>query len=242
MLGLTEYLHRYPRELSGGQRQRVAMGRAIVRDPAVFLFDEPLSNLDAKLRLQMRIEVKQLHQRLGTTMIFVTHDQVEAMTMADKIVVLRAGRVEQIGSPREIYDRPANLFVGEFIGSPPMNVIRGRLCTRDGAAVHEAGDLRIELPKLDAGAGSAEPTVLGIRPEHLAIVAPDTDGAMVGDVLMVETTGSETAVSARVGDAVLTASTRDVLDVCAGQPIGLRPTTERIHLFAGADGENGRIN
>ena len=127
ILNLEPYLKRYPRELSGGQRQRVAMGRAIVRDPAVFLFDEPLSNLDAKLRVQMRTEIKELHERLKTTTVYVTHDQIEAMTMADRIVILRDGIIEQIGSPLEVYDHPANLFVAEFIGSPAMNLLKGEM-------------------------------------------------------------------------------------------------------------------
>src|SRR5215210_7923784 len=145
ILGLTEYLERYPRQLSGGQRQRVAMGRAIVRDPQVFLFDEPLSNLDAKLRVAMRTEIKALHQRLKTTSIYVTHDQIEAMTMADRIVVMNAGRVEQIGSPLELYDNPANLFVAGFIGSPAMNFIGGRMA-RNGAGLTVAVGNGIHLP------------------------------------------------------------------------------------------------
>ena len=137
-LGLTPYLHRYPRQLSGGQRQRVAMGRAIVRDPQVFLFDEPLSNLDAKLRIQMRTEIKELYQRLGTTTVFVTHDQIEAMTMADKIVVMQDGTIEQVGTPLDLYDHPKNVFVATFIGSPAMNLIRGTM-RRDGAP-HSRGE------------------------------------------------------------------------------------------------------
>ena len=166
ILNLTPYLARYPRQLSGGQRQRVAMGRAIVRDPAVFLFDEPLSNLDAKLRVQMRTEIKELHQRLKTTTVYVTHDQIEAMTMADVIVILRDGYIEQVGRPLEVYDRPANLFVAEFIGSPAMNILRGEVASQDGAPVVEAG-----RPRAAAAAGRpwrpGQKVVYGIRPEHL---------------------------------------------------------------------------
>src|SRR6186713_348542 len=162
ILGLSQLLQRFPRQLSGGQRQRVAMGRAIVRDPQVFLFDEPLSNLDAKLRVQMRTEIKELHQRLKTTTIYVTHDQIEAMTMADKIVVMRDGRIEQVGAPLELFDRPANLFVAGFIGSPSMNLLKG--VVRKGDKVEIAGTL------FPIAAGSAakegQAVVYGVRPEH----------------------------------------------------------------------------
>ncbi len=168
ILGLEQLLDRYPRQLSGGQRQRVAMGRAIVRDPQVFLFDEPLSNLDAKLRVQMRTEIKELHQRLKTTTVYVTHDQIEAMTMADKIVVMHDGIVEQMGAPLELYDRPANLFVAGFIGSPAMNFVQGQ-----GPRRH-AADVRVRMAaahfprRLGAGrAPTAGPVVYGIRPEHI---------------------------------------------------------------------------
>src|SRR3712207_4084899 len=161
ILGLTKLLDRYPRQLSGGQRQRVAMGRAIVRDPQVFLFDEPLSNLDAKLRVQMRTEIKALHQRLKTTTIYVTHDQIEAMTMADKIVVMHDGVVEQVGAPLELYDRPANLFVAGFIGSPAMNFIHGRI---EGAGFRSAAGAVLPLARAPAAA-EGRPAVYGIRPE-----------------------------------------------------------------------------
>jgi multiple sugar transport system ATP-binding protein len=165
ILGLTPLLERYPRQLSGGQRQRVAMGRAIVRDPQVFLFDEPLSNLDAKLRVQMRSEIKALHQRLSTTTVYVTHDQVEAMTMADRIVVMQDGRVEQVGAPLELYDRPANLFVATFIGSPAMNLIEGRI-TGEGFVTTSG----LTLPLRLAPAGSqGQPALYGIRPEHFSL-------------------------------------------------------------------------
>ncbi|MFL5184870.1 MAG: ABC transporter ATP-binding protein, partial [Microvirga sp.] len=165
ILGLGKLLDRYPRQLSGGQRQRVAMGRAIVRDPQVFLFDEPLSNLDAKLRVAMRTEIKALHQRLKTTTIYVTHDQIEAMTMADKIVVMHDGVVEQVGAPLDLYDRPANLFVAGFIGSPAMNFLKGHL--QGGRFVAESG---ISLPVAHAPAASdGQPIIYGIRPEHFIL-------------------------------------------------------------------------
>ncbi|HEX2725850.1 MAG TPA: sn-glycerol-3-phosphate ABC transporter ATP-binding protein UgpC, partial [Beijerinckiaceae bacterium] len=168
ILGLSQLLGRYPRQLSGGQRQRVAMGRAIVRDPQVFLFDEPLSNLDAKLRVAMRTEIKELHQRLKTTTVYVTHDQIEAMTMADKIVVMHDGIVEQMGAPLELYDHPDNLFVAGFIGSPAMNFIKGRI--DNGGFVADGG---LKLPLRSAPAASAgKPAIYGIRPEHFRL-APD---------------------------------------------------------------------
>ena len=183
ILGLTPYLDRYPRQLSGGQRQRVAMGRAIVRDPQVFLFDEPLSNLDAKLRVAMRAEIKELHQRLRTTTIFVTHDQIEAMTMADTIVVMQAGRIEQIGAPLELYERPRNRFVAEFIGSPAMNLLPGVLGP-EGVAVE--GET-LPLAAAGAAAPGAE-VVYGIRPEHLELA----ETGFPATVRVVEPTGSET--------------------------------------------------
>src|SRR5271163_3720624 len=192
ILDVAPYLARYPRQLSGGQRQRVAMGRAIVRDPQVFLFDEPLSNLDAKLRVQMRAEIKELHQRLKTTTIYVTHDQVEAMTMADRIVVLRDGVVEQIGAPLELYDRPANLFVAGFIGSPAMNLLHGTI--RLNGSPTFVIDGGVSLPLASAPVGSdGRPAIYGIRPEHL--VLSGTDG-MPAEVSVLEPTGQETQVFA----------------------------------------------
>ena len=183
ILGLEPYLKRYPRHLSGGQRQRVAMGRAIVRNPAVFLFDEPLSNLDAKLRVQMRSEIKQNHMRLETTTVYVTHDQIEAMTMADRIVVMHDGVIEQIGTPLELYDRPANLFVAGFIGSPAMNLIQGKM---DGGAFVATDGTRIELPNAPGGSAGRNVT-LGIRPEHLHLDA----AGLPMEILTVEPTGSD---------------------------------------------------
>ena len=175
MLQLEQLLDRKPAQLSGGQRQRVAIGRAIVRDPQVFLFDEPLSNLDAALRSQMRIEIAGLHEELGTTMIYVTHDQVEAMTMADKIVVLNGGRVEQVGAPLELYHRPANLFVAGFIGSPKMNLIKTRVDQIGGggrATVELPGGGTVGVPSADIRFEKSAPIVLGVRPEHLTLLLP----------------------------------------------------------------------
>jgi multiple sugar transport system ATP-binding protein len=228
ILGLEPYLDRYPRQLSGGQRQRVAMGRAIVRDPQVFLFDEPLSNLDAKLRVNMRTEIKELHQRLKVTTVYVTHDQVEAMTMADKIVVMQAGHIEQMGAPLELFDRPANVFVAGFIGSPAMNLLPGAIA--GGKA--KVGDLSLPLPG-GIGAGEGHAITYGVRPEHFELAA---DGFEV-KVSVVEPTGSETLVFARHGDTELTALFRERHVIRPGDVIRLKPRAEFIHVFDGATGK-----
>ncbi|WJI40148.1 ABC transporter ATP-binding protein [Mesorhizobium opportunistum] len=228
ILDLNPYLKRYPRQLSGGQRQRVAMGRAIVRNPQVFLFDEPLSNLDAKLRVQMRTEIKELHQRLKTTTIYVTHDQIEAMTMADKIVVMRDGRIEQVGAPLELFDRPANLFVAGFIGSPSMNLLNG--VVRKGG-VDIAGALFPIAPNNAVQDGRA--VVYGVRPEHLEI-HPDGVPATIS---VVEPTGSETLVFLRFGDGEMVALFRERHDFKPGDTLKLRPRLDHIHLF---DAETGK--
>jgi len=230
ILGLTKLLDRYPRQLSGGQRQRVAMGRAIVRDPQVFLFDEPLSNLDAKLRVAMRTEIKALHQRLKTTTIYVTHDQIEAMTMADKIVVMHDGVVEQIGAPLELYDRPANLFVAGFIGSPAMNFLNGRL--QGGRFLAEDGTA---LPVANAPASSdGRPVVYGIRPEHFVL---DGASGLPAEVSVVEPTGSETQVFARLAGADVVGVFRERVDAKPGQSIRITPDPNLVHLF---DAETGQ--
>jgi multiple sugar transport system ATP-binding protein len=190
ILGLKPLLERYPRQLSGGQRQRVAMGRAIVRDPAVFLFDEPLSNLDAKLRVQMRAEIKALQQRLASTTIYVTHDQIEAMTMADKIVVMHDGAVEQIGTPLELYDRPTNLFVAGFIGSPSMNFIKARLEGGPQLTLVAASGVKIPLDVAPRAMTGSE-IVLGVRPEHVRLGGAQ---AMPAHIVVIEPTGYETQV------------------------------------------------
>jgi multiple sugar transport system ATP-binding protein len=232
ILGLKPYLDRYPRQLSGGQRQRVAMGRAIVRDPQVFLFDEPLSNLDAKLRVQMRTEIKALHQRLKTTSIYVTHDQVEAMTMADRIVVMHDGIVEQIGSPLELYDYPANLFVAGFIGSPAMNFIPGVLRRADGVAwVESDGGVRLPLPPLGGGQDGQKVTY-GVRPEHLTLDA----GGVAAVVSVVEPTGADTFVYAHIGGVPICATFDERHDFRPGRPINLAPRLDAVHLFDTASG------
>jgi multiple sugar transport system ATP-binding protein len=228
ILGLGPLLERYPRQLSGGQRQRVAMGRAIVRDPQVFLFDEPLSNLDAKLRVQMRTEIKELHQRLKTTSIYVTHDQIEAMTMADQIVVMHDGRIEQIGSPLALYDHPANRFVAGFIGSPAMNFIDGTL---RGGVVEAANGARLPAPPVTGAEGRA--VVYGIRPEHLDIAEDGFDA----EVVVVEPTGSETQVFARLGGQELVGVFRERHEFRPGQRIRLRPRAQSAHLFDPASGQ-----
>jgi multiple sugar transport system ATP-binding protein len=230
ILGLTPYLKRYPRQLSGGQRQRVAMGRAIVRDPKVFLFDEPLSNLDAKLRIQMRTEIKELHQRLKTTTIFVTHDQIEAMTMADKIVVMQEGRIEQSGTPLELYDQPRNLTVATFIGSPAMNLLPGTV-RRDGGFFVEVDGHRLPASG-DGIASDGQPVTYGIRPEHLDIA----DDGFPARVAVVEPTGPETLLFLRFGEHEIVAVLSDWHDVKPGETVHLRPRAERAHLFDAASG------
>ena len=233
ILALTPLLDRFPRQLSGGQRQRVAMGRAIVRDPQVFLFDEPLSNLDAKLRVAMRTEIKELHQRLKTTTVYVTHDQIEAMTMADKIVVMHDGIVEQIGTPLELYDRPENQFVAGFIGSPSMNFLKGRVADDGSAAFIVEGGAVLPLDSVPAGmAGRA--AVYGIRPEHIDL--SDDDGAPA-EVTVIEPTGSEIHVFAKIGDQPVTALFRERYRLTPGETIRLSPERHQVHLF---DAETGK--
>ena len=230
ILNLEPYLKRYPRELSGGQRQRVAMGRAIVRDPKVFLFDEPLSNLDAKLRVAMRGEIKALHQRLKTTTVYVTHDQVEAMTMADRIVVMHDGRVEQIGTPLELYDRPGNLFVAQFIGSPAMNVIEGTVRRANGAAHVEAG-AGIRWPLGNASGGDGQRVAYGIRPEHLTLAGANAAGAVAGEIIVVEPTGAETELLLQAGEAQIVLVTHGRPQVNPGDRVGLAVEPAMVHVF-----------
>ncbi len=231
ILGLTALLDRLPRQLSGGERQRVAMGRAIVRDPQVFLFDEPLSNLDAKLRVQMRTEIKALHQRLRTTAVYVTHDQVEAMTMAERIVVMNLGRVEQVGRPLDLYDRPANLFVAGFIGSPAMNFIEATGRAQGAAA---ADGTALPLPP-GAGVPEGQGIVYGIRPEDLAL---GTDGTGIeATVQVVEPTGSTTLVFCRMAGQEVCAEFKERHDFSPGAAIRLAPRLDALHLF---ERESGR--
>jgi multiple sugar transport system ATP-binding protein len=232
ILGLTQLLERYPRQLSGGQRQRVAMGRAIVRDPQVFLFDEPLSNLDAKLRVAMRTEIKELHQRLGTTTVYVTHDQIEAMTMADKIVVMHDGVVEQIGEPLELYDKPLNLFVAGFIGSPAMNFLEGKVTRDSGAWFEMASGRRLPL-RPDTAAKDGQRVVYGIRPEHLHA----SDDGTEAEVVVVEPTGAEVQVFAHLDGHDITAVLRERLLLKPGTKVRLAPDMALVHLF---DKETGQ--
>src|SRR4051812_24349355 len=226
ILNLEPYLERYPRELSGGQRQRVAMGRAIVRDPKVFLFDEPLSNLDAKLRVAMRAEIKALHQRLKTTTVYVTHDQVEAMTMADRIAVMNEGRIEQLGEPLELYDRPANLFVAQFIGSPAMNILEGVYRNNYIEA------LGARWPVSGARAAEGQRVKYGIRPEHI-----DLAGAgIAAEVVVVEPMGAETELLLKVADQTLTLMSHGRSSIGPGERAFLAPRLENVHLFDAATG------
>jgi multiple sugar transport system ATP-binding protein len=235
ILGLNDLLERYPRQLSGGQRQRVAMGRCIVRDPQVFLFDEPLSNLDAKLRVQMRTEIKELHQRLKTTSIYVTHDQIEAMTMADKIVVMRDGIVEQTGSPLEVYDHPANQFVAGFIGSPAMNFLPGVLRRANGAARVELADgSSLPAPVNAATAQDGQKVVYGTRPEHMELAGAG-DGVAT-EVVVVEPTGADTQLFTKIAGVEVTSVFRDRHAFRPGEIIRLRPDPARAHLFDAGSG------
>jgi multiple sugar transport system ATP-binding protein len=229
ILGLEQLLHRFPRQLSGGQRQRVAMGRAIVRNPQVFLFDEPLSNLDAKLRVQMRSEIKDLHQRLKVTTVYVTHDQIEAMTMADKIVVMNHGRIEQAGAPLELYDRPANLFVAGFIGSPAMNMLAGRI--KDGSFI-DGGGTHWPLPPAHAGREGSE-VVYGIRPEHLRL---DPNGIQAR-IQVVEPTGSETQVTLRIGEISVMGAFRERIAANHGDVLSVSPDLALVHIFDKGTGQ-----
>ncbi|MCP1170632.1 ABC transporter ATP-binding protein [Limimaricola litoreus] len=227
-LGLTPFLDRYPRNLSGGQRQRVAMGRAIVRTPKVYLFDEPLSNLDAKLRVQMRGEIKKLQGELGTTTVYVTHDQIEAMTMADRIAVMSEGKLEQYGTPTELYDRPVNTFVAGFIGSPGMNFIEGAI-DADGGHFHNDAGLRLAL---DGTFTPGRKVTIGIRPEHLRL-AEDGFGANVD---LVEPTGAEEMIVFDIPGGQATASLRERNNLRKGQKVGLTAAPGHVHVFCGENG------
>ena len=232
ILGLASLLDRYPRQLSGGQRQRVAMGRAIVRDPKVFLFDEPLSNLDAKLRVQMRTEIKELHQRLKTTTIYVTHDQIEAMTMADKIVVMHDGIVEQVGAPLDLYDVPDNRFVAGFIGSPSMNFFEGTLRIDGATYVEEPGVPRLPAPAMPT-TFDGRSVIYGIRPEHLSLA----DEGIEAQVQVVEPTGAEIQVVSRIGTRDVMAIFRERHPFRPRDTIRLRFDPARVHLFDAKTGQ-----
>ena len=230
LLEIEPLLERLPKDMSGGQRQRVAMGRAIVRQPQVFLFDEPLSNLDAALRSQMRAELKQLHRRLGTTMLYVTHDQVEAMTLADRIAILKLGLLQQVGTPSELFDTPANRFVAGFIGSPPMNFLEATV--RDGKLVGTGFELELPHP------AGHDVLAVGVRPHDLRI---DPDGGIAGTVDFIEPTGWEAHVRVDLGEGagiLLRAETAELSDISVGTPIRLSPDVPRVHFFEpGPDGK-----
>ena len=236
ILDLGPMLDRYPKALSGGQRQRVAMGRALVRHPKVFLFDEPLSNLDAKLRAQMRLEIRRIHDRLDTTTIYVTHDQIEAMTMADDIVVMRGGNVEQMGSPEAVYDRPANCFVADFIGSPSINLLDGRIERDGGDLVARVGGHAFALPA-DSPAAEGRAVRVGLRPLDIDVLVRQDGGAraggnvVVGELEFVESTGAETHVHVRLGEHLVRAVSNERLRLSRGERIELRIDPSRMHLF-----------
>ena len=233
ILNLDKLLDRHPRELSGGQRQRVAMGRAIVRDPKVFLFDEPLSNLDAKLRVAMRAEIKALHQRLKTTTVYVTHDQIEAMTMADRIVVMHDGIIEQIGTPLELYDHPCNLFVAQFIGSPAMNVVAGTLRGSGGTTEVEAVGTRWPVPA-QVGGSNGQAVHYGIRPGDIHL--SPTGHGIAAKVIVVEPTGAETELLVQVGDTQIAVVIHGRTSTMPDETVHLVIDTDKAHVFDSASG------
>lgn len=234
ILHLDPLLERFPAQLSGGQRQRVAMGRALVREPELFLFDEPLSNLDAKLRVEMRVEIKALHQRLESTTIYVTHDQVEAMTMADLVVVMNDGRIEQSGPPLELYDNPATMFVAEFLGSPAMNLIKGTVMTDGSAPVLDiGGGLKLPLPA-DIQEKPGTEIVYGLRPEHFSIGSPGS--GLPATITLVEAAGWETHLYADMGGHNARIVSAERLNVTHGDHVSLVPDVSHVHLFDAATG------
>ena len=236
ILDIKELLDRKPRQLSGGQRQRVALGRAIVRDPKVFLFDEPLSNLDAKLRVQMRVELKKLHERLGTTAIYVTHDQVEAMTLGDRVVVMKDGWVQQVGEPLDLYNTPANKFVAGFIGSPAMNFANVTVAKSNGSLLAENRGLSIKLPDETAqrlrGRGPRKVT-LGIRPEDLTVASADDPADLCFDAVIevIEQLGSEIILDMKVGEGMMVASVEPTVRVKVHDKLRLAMRPSRLHVF-----------
>ena len=232
-LNIADYLNRYPKELSGGQRQRVAMGRAMVRDAKVFLFDEPLSNLDAKLRAHMRVEIRQLHNRLGTTTVYVTHDQIEAMTMADKIVLMRDGKIEQIGTPDELYDHPASQYAADFIGSPGMNFVAARVVAEDGAPLLVAEGVRLALAE-EAAPLAGRRVTCGLRPSDLML---NDAGEIAGEVILAEKTGADQNLHLSIGGEDFVATAPRDAAVAAGETARLSIAPGKVHLF---DSETGR--
>ena len=237
ILELDALLDRKPAALSGGQRQRVAMGRAIIREPSVFLFDEPLSNLDAKLRVQMRIEIRRLHQRLNATSIFVTHDQIEAMTLADRLVVMNAGRIEQIGAPAEVYRRPSTHYVAGFIGSPAMNFFEARAVATDRIAF--GSNAALDVPQDTRLPPAGNTLILGVRPEEIQITNDNGDGALPFDVEMVEELGAGRLLYGRLADADCVVASPSTMASSTGQRVFVRILPESVHLFSAETG--GRI-
>lgn len=232
ILDLGELLKRKPSQLSGGQRQRVAMGRALVRNPDAFLFDEPLSNLDAKLRVQMREEIKRLHQTVRTTSIYVTHDQIEAMTLADRVVILDKGRIQQIGTPTELYRNPANTFVAGFVGSPSMNFLEGSLTTeKDLATVALRDGTFLRMPASELLPAEGE-VVIGLRPEHLILSSNgNTEGVLTGQVELIEPTGAQNHLKVGIGSQSLTVVDTTLRELVIGQTVGLGVDAANIHVF-----------
>jgi len=238
MLRLTELLDRRPSELSGGQRQRVAIGRALVRHAGVYLFDEPLSNLDAQLRAELRVEIKRLHARLGATMIYVTHDQIEALTLADRIAVMQGGVIQQLDTPKVIYRAPVNRFVASFVGSPAMNFIPGRIA-RDGNATFIAGESRFSLEGYAfRGAPSEAPAVLGIRPEHVEVTASDDPATVPARVEMVEPMGADSLIWCRLADGTAFSLRHDAdAQAQGGDTLPVRFPAETLSLFDAKSGQ-----
>ncbi|UNK63277.1 ABC transporter ATP-binding protein [Buttiauxella ferragutiae] len=238
LLGLGILLDRLPKDLSGGQRQRVAMGRAIVRNPQVFLFDEPLSNLDAKLRTQVRGEIRELHRRLKTTSVYVTHDQIEAMTMGQMIVVLREGRIEQVGSPLELYDRPANLFVAGFIGSPEINQLKGEVTLQNGEMMLRLNDGSLLSLPPGVQVKPQQKVVYAIRPEQVNVVSEaEQSGALKATITAIENTGSDMQLFCNTGGGAFTSVFKQRLNVREGETVWLQPRLTGIHIF---DAESGQ--
>lgn len=243
MLNLTPYLERLPKALSGGQRQRVAMARAVVRDPKLFLFDEPLSNLDAKLRLQMRTEIKALHQRLNSTIVYVTHDQIEAMTLADRIVVMNAGRIEQVGTPLELYDNPNNLFVAGFMGSPAMNFIQGILRVQNNRAfIHLYNGTLCPIQLEATPDQDGRKIILGIRPEHIAQTLDETQPAISIQLQLQEITGSETFLHGKFGNEMVCICDRQRLPVKINDRLNISWPIDKAHVFDEVTGERLSAN
>jgi sn-glycerol 3-phosphate transport system ATP-binding protein len=233
-VGLEDFLDRKPGELSGGQRQRVAMARAIIREPQVFLFDEPLSNLDAKLRVQMRHEIRRIHSRIGATSVFVTHDQHEGMTLADRMVIMNKGTIEQIGTPEEIYDRPSSVYVAGFIGSPAMNFLTGSI-DAGLSAIRLANDARIDIPVERARALDGRTVQVGLRPENLSITAPQA-GTLIAEFEFAEELGSGRMYHFQFQDVTLTVLSRQKFTFEAGEEVGLKMDSQHLHIFDGVNG------